>query len=109
MTKLTEMFDYGSITEEQKAAALEIVQLCKNMDQHIAAEIIKHKFQLVEPKRYNMEESAFIKACADAGIYVSIQGHIKENAGTPDELEYQLVSISQDIRKMDEFVEKLKK
>ena len=109
MTQLTEMFDYGSLTAEHKAAALEIVDLCKNMDQHIVAELIKHKFQLVEPNRYNMEESSFIKACADAGIYVSIQGHIKENVGTPEELEYQLVSITQDIRKMNEFVDNLKK
>lgn len=107
MTNKIEMFDYGSITEQHKAAAQEIVDLCKNMDQLMLAELIKHKFQLVEPNRYNMEESSFVKACSDADIFVSIQGYIAEGEGA-EQKQYQVVSVTGDIRKMNDFVENLK-
>jgi hypothetical protein len=51
-----------------------------------------------------LAESKFVKACFDAGIYVSVQGFVSEGNG---DKKYQLVCINDDVRKLDNFIEKL--
>ena len=104
MENLIPVFDYGSLNDDHKAAAEECVALAKQLNQPMLAELIKVKFQLVEPNRYDMDSSKFVQAAKEAGIYIAIQGHIKEG-----DTEYQLVSVNEDIRKLDKFIELLNK
>jgi hypothetical protein len=104
MENLIPVFDYGSLNDDHKAAAEECVALAKQLNQPMLAELIKVKFQLVEPNRYDMESSKFVQAAKEAGIYIAIQGHVKEG-----DTEYQLVSVNEDIRKLDKFIELLNK
>jgi hypothetical protein len=104
MENLIPVFDYGSLNDDHKAAAEECVALAKQMNQPMLAELIKVKFQLVEPNRYDMDSSKFVQAAKEAGIYIAIQGHVKEG-----DTEYQLVSVNEDIRKLDKFIELLNK
>jgi len=104
MENLIPVFDYGSLNDDHKAAAEECVALAKQLNQPMLAELIKVKFQLVEPNRYDMDSSKFVQAAKEAGIYIAIQGHVKEG-----DTEYQLVSVNEDIRKLDKFIELLNK
>jgi hypothetical protein len=104
MENLIPVFDYGSLNDDHKAAAEECVALAKQLNQPMLAELIKAKFQLVEPNRYDMDSSKFVQAAKEAGIYIAIQGHVKEG-----DTEYQLVSVNEDIRKLDKFIELLNK
>jgi hypothetical protein len=106
MTGKIEMFDYGTISDEHKAAASEIVNMCNEMGQPLVAEFIKHKFKLVEPKRFDFKSSSFVKACEEAGIFVSVQGFVAEGTG-PNEVQYQLCAVNEDIRKLDKFIDSL--
>lgn len=101
---LIPLFDYGSLNDDHKAAAEECVALANQLGQPMLAELIKAKFQLVEPKRFDMDTSKFVAAAKEAGIYIAIQGHIKEG-----DTEYQLVSVNEDIRKLEKFIELLQK
>ena len=71
------------------------------------SEMIRSRFKIVEPPKYNLEESSFIQACKKVGIFVSIQGTVAEGE-IPNQMLYQLVAISGDIRQMDKFVESIK-
>ena len=98
------VFDYGSLNDDHKAAAEECVAMANQMNQPMLAELIKARFQLVEPKRFDMDSSKFVAAAKEAGIYIAIQGHVKEG-----DTEYQLVSVNEDIRKLEKFIELLNK
>ena len=101
------LFDYGDIKEEHTRVAEEIANLCLQFGQPMLAEEIKRKFKVVEVPKYNLEESEFVQECAKHGVYVSIQGIIHEGNG-PSLMEYQLVGIIGDVRKMNEFIRAVK-
>lgn len=102
--KVKPVFDYGSITEEHKSAAAEIVNLLDNLKLPMASELIKQKFQLVETPKYNMEDSNFVKECQKVGIHCAVQGWIKDG----EQKEYQIVSVTEDIRKLNDFINSIK-
>lgn len=101
------LFDYGDVKEEHVAAAEEIANLCLQFGQPEIAAEIKRKFKIVEVPKYDIEASEFVQECKKRGVYVSIQGIIHEGEG-PSLMEYQLVGISGDIRKMNEFIRAVK-
>ena len=100
-------FDYGSINEDHKKAAEEIAGLVKSFGQNDLAEIIKQRFKVQEPKRFDLSQSKFFEVCQAAGIYCAVQGWIQ--VGTDiDNVHYPLVGVSEDIRKLDSRVEHIK-
>ena len=101
------LFDYGDIKDEHLAAAEEIANLCLQFGQPMIAAEIRRKFKIVEVPKYDLEASDFVQECNKHGMYVSIQGIIHEGEG-PNLMEYQLVGISGDIRKMNEFIRAVK-
>lgn len=93
------VFDYGSIKQEHKDTAEEIVNILNSAGQSMLAEMIKTKFQLVEKPKYDWENSPFTLAAVEAGLYVNAQGTV-ENDG----IEYQIVSITDDIRRLEKII-----
>jgi hypothetical protein len=100
-------FDYGSITDQHKEAVEEVANLARQMGNHTFAEFINHKFNVVEPKRFNVDDSEFYRLCKENGINMFLQGYHQDGIG-PDQIEYPVVSITEDIRTMDAFVAKIK-
>jgi hypothetical protein len=98
-----DLFDYGNINADHKKAILEAVELAMKSGNHLFAELLKHKFEIVEPKKYDLDESEFIKACNSNEIKYNIQGYIVEGP-THDPVHYPLVSITEDIRKLNKFI-----
>jgi hypothetical protein len=101
------LFDYGDIREAHTAAADEIANMCLQFGQPEIAAEIKRKFKIVEVPRYNLEDSEFVQECKKHGMYVSVQGILHEGQG-PSLMEYQLIGISGDVRKMNEFIKAVK-
>lgn len=107
-TDLVPMFDYGSIKEEHQSAALEISNMLKSLGHTDIAEEILVRFKIEEIPTYNLEESEFIQEMKEAGMYVAIQGFLKEGTGK-DAFQYQLVAVNGDIRQFNKLIANLKK
>lgn len=98
MKKIKEIFNYDNINDAHKEAAEEIVDILKSAGAELQAELIKKKFKLVEPVRYNLKESEILKKMSDLKIPVTVQGWVKEG-----DIEYQIINAVADIRKWEEF------
>ena len=98
-----ELFDYGSINDQHKKAIFEVMMLAKQFGHDNFAEFLKFKFEIVEPNRYNLNESEFIQACEKNQVQYNIQGYVK-NSLDPDAVHYPIVSITEDIRKLNTFI-----
>jgi hypothetical protein len=107
LTGIKQTFDYGSIKTEHKEAVEEVVDLARNMGNHVFAEFLLHRFQIEEQKRFELKDSKFFQLCRENSIGVNIQGHTQEGIG-PDSVQYPVISITEDVRKLDAFVEKIK-
>jgi|AntAceMinimDraft_5_1070358.scaffolds.fasta_scaffold08386_4 hypothetical protein len=104
------LFDYGSITEQHKEAIQEVVDLATQSGNDVFAEFIKYKFQLIDPVRVDHKDTEFYKACAENDIHVWIMGYIQDGVGNDPSMPfYPVVSITEDIRKIEKLVEFLKK
>ena len=93
---MKKVISYDLLTEEQKTVAQEIVDILNSLGHEVIGEVIKHKFKLEDPKRYNFAESQFIKKCEENNIHLSLQGYVFENG-----VNYQIFSITDDIRKFE--------
>lgn len=103
------LFDYGTITDEHKEAVQEVINLAKSLGNEEFAEFIKHRFKIVEPLRIPYDISSFYKECQKVGIKVHLMGYVQDNGGSdPTSPYYPILSITEDIRKLDEFVKSIK-
>jgi hypothetical protein len=108
MRDIKHLFDYGDITEEHKEAAEEIANILSREGHANLADQIKSRFKVEEVPTYNLEESEFMKYCKEAGIFISLQGWIKDLGGD-DTLQYPLCALNEDIRVLNKLVETIKK
>ena len=102
------VFDYGSINEDHKKAAEEIANLAETHGMTMFAELIKTRFQVKEIPKYDITQSEFVKYTQKAGLNFAIQGFIREGA-EPDFMQYPLLTICDDVRKLEKFIEVIKK
>lgn len=105
---LVPLFDYGSIKLEHQSAALEISNMLKSLGHTDVAEEILVRFQIEQIPTYDMEDSEFVREMKEAGIYVAIQGFLKEGSGK-DAFQYPLIAVNGDIRQFNKLIEDLKK
>lgn len=104
---MLENFNYGNITDEHKAAALEIVNIARSTNNDMLAELIAHKFQLVEPVKYDIADSKFVQACETMKFNYWIQGWVTEGEDK-DAVHYPIISITEDVRKLNTFMDMVK-
>jgi hypothetical protein len=101
------LFDYGNITDDNKAAALEIANMLSSRGLNDIADAIKIKFKIKEIPKYDVEKSPFVTACKTAGVYCSIQGYAQEGM-EPNIIQYPLLSLNADIRNFEALIPILK-
>lgn len=103
------LFDYGTITDEHKEAVQEVMSLAKQFGNEEFAEFIKHKFKIIEPLRLPYEITTFYQECEKVGIKVHLMGYVQDNGGSDPTLpSYPVVSITEDIRKLEELIKSIK-
>jgi hypothetical protein len=105
---MKQLFNYGDLKKEHKDAAIEIAELARQLGQDNLADTIAHKFQLVEPNKFKIEDSIFAQACDQAGFKYWIMGWVAEGEGA-DAIHYPIVSITEDVRKLDNFITSIAK
>ena len=98
------LFCYRDLNKDHKSAAQECIRILSEFNQPMLIELIKNKFKLVEHKKFDLNNSEFIKKAKEVNITTSVQGYIIEN-----DIEYQVIGITEDIRKLEEFVKLIKK
>jgi len=106
-SKMAPVFNYGDITEQHKEAAMEIASLIANSGNEMLAELVKQRFKVVEITRYDINLSPFIDACKEAGVFAAVQGYLQEGSDL-EKMEYPLVSICEDIRKLEKLIPAIK-
>jgi len=101
---MIEQFDYGSITDEHKKVAEEIINIIEKFNQPLLCELIKQKFQITPIKTYDLDDSIFIQYCKKANIVTTTQGFLVEGIDL-DAIKYPLIALSGDIRELNKFIE----
>jgi hypothetical protein len=91
-------FNYGNITEEHKTAIREVISLCQLVGNSAFADMLKKKFELELPNRYDHEQHQFVKRCRELNIDVHVMGHLSDGSA-----EYPIISITEDVRKLENF------
>lgn len=104
---MTPVFNYGDITADHRDAAKEIANIIAGSGNIMLAEIIKQRFKVVEIPKFNLEDSKFARACMSAGVFPAVQGHVQEGSDI-EKIEYPLVGICEDIRKLEKLYEIIK-
>lgn len=97
----------NELREDHIAAAKDIIQMAEETGQYEFAQMIRYKYGIAKIETYNMEESEFVQAARKSGLNVYAQGHIQVGYGE-EAIRYPIVSMSDDIRKFNEFYEKMK-
>ena len=97
---LAPVFDYGNITDDHKAAAEEIIGLLRQLGIDLPTRVIAERFKLVEPNRFDFTQTDFYKVCREADVFLGVQGFVV-NHDDPQKVEYPIISISEDIRKLE--------
>lgn len=96
-------FDYGSINDNHKQAASEIARLLAEGGNETLSELIKFKFNVIEPKKTAPAESVFVQICQDNNIHVTVQGYVFNGVGS-DAVQFPIIAISEDVRVLDQLV-----
>lgn len=108
MNQISKIYDYGNITEMDKALVRDITNLLDKENLTNISNQLKLTFGLEKHDTYNIEESPFYNLCKENHIHMVKQGHTKlmENGKTT---EYPIVSLCEDIRKFNNFIENILK
>jgi hypothetical protein len=96
-------FNYGSINDTHKQAASEIARLLAESGNETLSELIKFKFNIIEPKQTPPTESVFVQICQENNIHVTIQGYVSNGVGS-DAVQFPIIAISEDVRVLDQLV-----
>lgn len=97
------VFDYNSITDEHRKAVKEVLNILEKFGYDMVTDMIKIQFGITQRPKYNLQDSEFIKCCEKANIIPIIQGYLVDN-----NVEYPVVFIQDDIRKLNDFIEKIR-
>jgi len=100
----TPNYDYGSISDDDKALVKEITMMLENENQHSLSEQLKLTFGLKDIEKYNMDNSPFYQICKELNLPLQSQGTIKvsENGKVT---EYPMVALCDDIRRLNKIIE----
>ena len=104
-----EVVDYGSLNDVQKDPVKEVIDILRKSNQkelNDFAENLKLKFKIVEIPTLDITNSWLYQILKKENIFISVQGHNIENAGSKDAKQYPIVAITEDNRKIEKALEK---
>lgn len=102
---IKEIFDYSSISDEQKKAIEEVVSILEDNGQDILAKNIGYKFQLKEHIKVPPESSVFVTLMKEFGLNSNQQGWVMGEVDSEGkETHYPIMDIQADIRVLDKFI-----
>ena len=109
---ITGLYDYGSITDEDKIVVKEIIELLRSragVPVDMIVEELKTKFQLVEIPMKKVEDSVWGQLTKDERLGQSVQGFRQVTDDEGNKIRIPHVGFSADLDYLDEFVNRLVK
>ena len=104
------VFDYGNIKPEHQALVRDIIKRIENDDHNIDLKNeLSVLFKLEDENEFDLDTSIFIKYANKINLHVTKQGHITVKDGDKKPINYPIVSVCDDIRRLDELVETIMK
>ena len=103
MKKVEQLFNYDDLSKEEVISAVkEVMNVLRNkgIEEETITEL-EHKFKIKQPKKYDLFTSPVCKYLNSKDISITAQGYITENVNTKDEIQFPIVSIVEDIRKLE--------
>ena len=104
------VFDYGNIRPDHQALVRDIL---KRIDNNKEPEDIKNDlsvlFKLQGENEFDLEKSIFIKYAKKVNLGPAKQGHITVKEGSNIPINYPVISVCDDIRKLDKLIEDIMK
>lgn len=102
-------FDYRKMTDEHKKVAAEITEIIEQWGQKDLASFVKQQFELKTVPLFDISNSKFVKKAEEFGLAVNIQGYVHDRDSLGDEIKFPIVLISDDIRRLDDFIDSISK
>jgi len=103
-------FDYQNIKEEHQALVRDIIDRLDNGEQNSKLKTeLSLLFKLEDEDEYNFDKSIFINYAKRVGLSTSKQGHITVKEGEGKPVNYPVVSVCDDIRKLNDLIEEVMK
>ena len=99
---MEQLFNYRNIKQEHKEAAEEISNILSETGHPELAVLIKQRFDVIEKNYFSLENSIAFQKCCQHNINCAVQGHVLENG-----VHYPVVTICEDIRKLDQFIQNI--
>jgi len=104
------VFDYGNIKPEHQALVRDIIKRIENDDHNIDLKNeLSVLFKLEDENEFDLDTSIFIKYANKINLHVTKQGHVTVKDGDKKPVNYPIVSVCDDIRRLDELVETIMK
>ena len=107
---ITNVYDYGDISDSDKVVVKEIIDLMRARDQvpcGMFAEELKEKFQLVEIPMKSVKDSVWGQLTKNERIGESIQGFRMSTDENGNKIRIPHIGFSADLDYLDEFVNRL--
>lgn len=98
------VFDYGNIKPEHQALIRDVLKLAPK-DSHQFKDKLSVLFKLEKEDNYDLDSSPFMEYAKEAGLIPMQQGHITEKKDGNKPMNYPIVSVCDDIRKFEKFIE----
>ena len=98
------VFDYGNIKPEHQALIRDVLKLAPK-DSHDFKDKLSVLFKLEPEDEYDLDNSPFMEYAKEAELIPMKQGHITEKKDGNKPMNYPIVSICDDIRKFEKFIE----
>ena len=105
MPKFETLFDFTDLNITHKKLVRDIIKRLeeKGVDKSIGEEL--HDFyELEDVPEFDLKNSLFQQIMSKAGVYSNIQGFVKTRDEKGEKIKYPVVSVCEDIRKLDEAV-----
>lgn len=102
-------FDYRNMTEEHKKVAAEITGIIEGWGQKDLADFVKQRFEIKTVPLFDVSNSRFVKMAEEFGLAVNIQGYVHDRDSLGEEIKFPIVLISEDIRRLDDFIDSISK
>lgn len=102
---IKEIFDYSSISDEQKKAIEEVVNILEDNGQDLLAKNIGYKFELKEHTKVPPQSSVFVTLLKEFGLNSVQQGWVMGEVDSEGkETHYPIMDVQADIRVLDKFI-----
>jgi len=97
---MEKVFNFGQLNDDHKAAAQEILRVCRNLGYEEMVDNIQSRFELEDIPVYEIgDDHPLLVKLNSLGMSYSIQGYTRDNG-----IDYPYITLCEDIRKFEDLI-----